>query len=1259
MEFYPAELTSPPVPLVALIGKPELHISLGDYLRSQNVPRIHSIGISDAHSAAGTFGVRKAAPSGATPGILKAGWLRKHRTSRPAVAAMIVDCESVVGDPSAWAWLVSQLDAVKSAVKSRSTRIVVIIAQQGPAAGVGGEVPEDRIAMICRQAGVDRRCVLTFAPSQGLPALQVVGKVLHEQAVLHYTADAQRRLAAHAHRNVPSTDLNLRTAFKACSTSARVFLLPPATSLLIPATAALSTLAEFRGDWAGAVRLYREAYGYVPQVLAGSMGQPQRFAEVRTVAEYVHVKVASLLLLALKQAAEAVSQFDAHLRLFRQYTVMAELLLSSDTDMAALKREHQPGHLYLAAAQAAIERRKVEPGLFVGQVVLLAADPAAAAVAAGSAVVAAALAGIPVSGAAAAAGATKRLSEDQFEVHLEAEEGKVQHSRATVDLLRTAQESLQSSGRRTGKTLQHAMQLLGHELLEAGDTAAAERLLAEVAGAHLWLPPLEWLPLPLAPRGPGPAAHTELSLELAALQDSSLDGEQRCAMATAAVSVLALGEAAGEEQPQAGGAAQYSVAGADSGWLTVLPICAGFFDPARAPAAAAAAAPAARSSVRFAAAVWNNAPIDLPLVTAEVQLRDGTGAFTAVLLPEPSGSGRGGPASAAAGLVLPAGGCLRLGVAVPVRCSGQLQATALVLQFGAGSSIAFQLRALMPAAAGQQHAASTPAAMQAGAVGWLRGGWASSRPPFSAAAGFLAGSCAVEVPPQHAPPLLLLQAPDILLQGEQAAVTVAVAAAAADAIHGATLRATAVHADSQQQLGLVTVGAAAPAQPSAEGGGASELGGRLVQHLGQVAAGEQRQVVLLLDVRYRGTVHLNVELLYTAACSGGSGASEAGRCSASLAVQAQPPWKLGLQLLGPPATHTLLAALQPAAGGGSGTSGSEGGAGVMPLEQQQRRLQGLSVQDTPAPPSAATEAAMGEGARDLSVLLLRSLPPRLVLPARQRCGALVQLQSMAACQLDILAVEVEAAEGVVVVPAAAPAVPARGGGGGGVDAPADTLGRSDIFATAFTISSSSSGAAAELPSLGFLRLRWRRHQRRPPLLAAAARGTSQLSAAAAQAAAAEVLPGSGVDGAGSPRAQAAAAAVAAPACEVLVPLPAVCFLPPLLTAEMRFPPAATAGSPTELLLQLRNGGSTCQEVAVTVGDPHGFLLAGLLRLPEIVATAVQYSKAVEVTRGCSAFVERPPELQQQPDEQQQLGQLSPGGAAAATAPAIPLEPGII
>lgn len=89
---------------------------------------------------------------------------------------------------------------------------------------------------------------------------------------------------------------------------------------------------------------------------------------------------------------------------------------------------------------------QVEPGPFVGQLVLLPEDPAAAAVAAGGAAVAAALAGLPSSGAAAAAGVARRLSDAQFEAHLEAEQGQVQQSRAAIDLLRTAQEALLGSG---------------------------------------------------------------------------------------------------------------------------------------------------------------------------------------------------------------------------------------------------------------------------------------------------------------------------------------------------------------------------------------------------------------------------------------------------------------------------------------------------------------------------------------------------------------------------------------------------------------------------------------------------------------------------------------------------------------------------------------------------------------------------------------------------------------------------------------------
>ena len=122
------ELTSPPVPLVALIGAPELLPAIADYLRTQHLPSLHCLGLTAAHSAAGSFGerrgggdrrqaataepswlhsipaaartpriagARKAAPATGPPqGILKAGWLRKHRNQRPAVAALLVDREA-------------------------------------------------------------------------------------------------------------------------------------------------------------------------------------------------------------------------------------------------------------------------------------------------------------------------------------------------------------------------------------------------------------------------------------------------------------------------------------------------------------------------------------------------------------------------------------------------------------------------------------------------------------------------------------------------------------------------------------------------------------------------------------------------------------------------------------------------------------------------------------------------------------------------------------------------------------------------------------------------------------------------------------------------------------------------------------------------------------------------------------------------------------------------------------------------------------
>ena len=76
MESYGAELTSPPLPLVALIGPPELLPPLADYLRTQHAPRLQSLGVPDAHSAAGASGACGApsagasAPGGIAPGCI-------------------------------------------------------------------------------------------------------------------------------------------------------------------------------------------------------------------------------------------------------------------------------------------------------------------------------------------------------------------------------------------------------------------------------------------------------------------------------------------------------------------------------------------------------------------------------------------------------------------------------------------------------------------------------------------------------------------------------------------------------------------------------------------------------------------------------------------------------------------------------------------------------------------------------------------------------------------------------------------------------------------------------------------------------------------------------------------------------------------------------------------------------------------------------------------------------------------------------------
>ena len=65
--------------------------------------------------------------------------------------------EAAVGDPAAWTRVLAALEAVRVATRPRGARTVIFIVQ--PPGEPPADLPEERLGPICRQGGVERRCV--------------------------------------------------------------------------------------------------------------------------------------------------------------------------------------------------------------------------------------------------------------------------------------------------------------------------------------------------------------------------------------------------------------------------------------------------------------------------------------------------------------------------------------------------------------------------------------------------------------------------------------------------------------------------------------------------------------------------------------------------------------------------------------------------------------------------------------------------------------------------------------------------------------------------------------------------------------------------------------------------------------------------------------------------------------------------------------------------------------------------------------------
>ncbi|CAH2043004.1 unnamed protein product, partial [Thlaspi arvense] len=361
MEEYPEELRTPPVSLVALFGHSELHASITKHLHSQQPPinalafpdfshlsllLAHDDQINRTSSFRDPLSVSESSPP--TPsrcgGILKRDWLLKHRTKVPALVAAFFPSHHIFGDPTQWLQVCSDLDNLKSVIRPKNIKLVVVVVQSSQQE----EISEDRLVALRRRAELDSKYVLfvnssidselTLSLSPG-----IIASAFAELALAYYREEGRRIKSRIEKKSSHSLDLNVRYCFK------------------------VAVYAEFRRDWGEALKFYEDAYHSLHEMIGTSSRLPaiQRLVEIKTIAEQLHFKISTLLLHGGK-LIEAVTWFHQHKSSYvkvvgstefiflhwewmsRQFLVFAELLeTSSATVQSVLSLNQGPAEISL------------------------------------------------------------------------------------------------------------------------------------------------------------------------------------------------------------------------------------------------------------------------------------------------------------------------------------------------------------------------------------------------------------------------------------------------------------------------------------------------------------------------------------------------------------------------------------------------------------------------------------------------------------------------------------------------------------------------------------------------------------------------------------------------------------------------------------------------------------------------------------------------------------------------------------------------
>ncbi|CAI7888081.1 unnamed protein product [Closterium sp. NIES-54] len=222
MDAFPEELLTPPVPLVALLGAPELHVAIAQHLQAQSPP-VASVFVPDRADAAEVSGKeRRPADAKCAPplGVVKAEWVKKHRERIPAAAVVLVEKSLLCGDAGAWQSVCAEIDQIKSALRGRNVKLVLLLVQ----ASAGGEMSEERLGMLKRRAEVDGRSCIPFLVADAEDQKRSLSRLYAVVVELcaNYYRDEVRRMRLKIERRAYShTELTVRYYFKTTSRCVR------------------------------------------------------------------------------------------------------------------------------------------------------------------------------------------------------------------------------------------------------------------------------------------------------------------------------------------------------------------------------------------------------------------------------------------------------------------------------------------------------------------------------------------------------------------------------------------------------------------------------------------------------------------------------------------------------------------------------------------------------------------------------------------------------------------------------------------------------------------------------------------------------------------------------------------------------------------------------------------------------------------------------------------------------------------------------